>query len=306
MPKNTKSFSKPAGRTSQSQMDEAVHALQARVADRVRTARRSKGLPRRVVSEVSGVSQRYLAQLESGTGNISIGLLLRVANALDQRIDRLLGPEDPWTSETLKVADLFAEATPETRSAVHALLDANALSPSRAKRICLIGLRGAGKSTLGPLMSAEFDVPFLELNREVEAIGGMPVAELLAFYGLDGFRQLERQALEQVVQRHDRVILAAAGGIVEEPRTFDNLLKHFNTVWIKASAKEHMDRVLAQGDHRPMADNPEAMHQLTTILQGREDLYKQSQFELDTSYLSVNSAAKRLAKIIQDAGFLAS
>lgn len=287
-----------------SEADRAVENLQALVAERVRKARERKGIPRRVLSENSGVSQRYLAQLESGEGNISIGLLQRIATVLDHRIEWLVGIEDPWNSEALRVAELFRNADQNAKDAALSALGPENAEYSRGNRVCLIGLRGAGKSTLGALAAKSLGVPFLELNKEIEDIGGMPVAEIMALYGQEGFRQLELEALDQVASRPDGIILAAAGGVVADPDAFNKLLSNFNTIWLKASPQEHMARVRAQGDERPMAGNPKAMEQLMAILKSREALYSKAQVELDTSGVAERTSLKSLLSLIEENGFL--
>ncbi|MBS0126005.1 helix-turn-helix transcriptional regulator [Thetidibacter halocola] len=292
--------------TSAALIDQAVAALMARVGERVRYARERRGIPRRVLSEMSGVSPRYLAQIESGEGNISIGLLMRVAMALDYRIEWLLGEDDPWRSEVLRVAEGFRSADAETRAAVLRALSRETPESLRAQRVCLVGLRGAGKSTLGRLAGAALDVPFVELNREIETTGGMPVEEIMALYGQEGYRKLESDALDRVIATHDRMILAVAGGIVAEPATYNRLLSRFHTIWIKATAPEHMERVRAQGDERPMAGNPEAMAQLRSILTSREALYEQAHAQLDTSGETVETSLEALLRLIGARGFLGS
>lgn len=284
--------------------DAEVQELLQRVGARVRKAREIKGLPRRIISERSGVSPRYLAQLESGEGNISIGLLQRIAGALDHRIEWLVGQDDPWTSEALRIADLYRSATAEKRQKVLEALNYDVPDQLRARRVCLIGLRGAGKSTLGAISSQALHVPFLELNIEIEEHAGMPVSEIVALYGQEGYRQLESQALSRIIATHDTVILAAAGGIVAEPDTFKTLLAHFHTVWIKATPEEHMSRVRGQGDTRPMAGNPEAMEQLRSILKGREKLYARAEAQLDTSGKSLQTSVSELVDLIRAEGFL--
>lgn len=284
--------------------DAVVRALITRVGERVRKARELKGIPRRVLSEVSGVSPRYLALLEAGDGNISIGLLQRVAEALGHRIEWLVGEDDPWTSDTLRAAELFRAATADTRTRVLEMLTPVPSRDARRRRVALIGLRGAGKSTLGALAGEALDVPFLELNREIEEQSGMPVNELMAFYGQEGYRRLEAQALSRVVATHDTVILAVAGGIVAEPEVFNALLTNFHTIWIKASPGEHMARVRGQGDTRPMAGNPEAMDQLRFILTSRETLYDQASARLDTSGQTPEQSLDALLSLIRERGFL--
>ena len=289
-----------------SEVDAAVAALIVRAGERVRRARERKGIPRRVLSEKSGVSPRYLAQLESGEGNISIGLLQRVAIALDHRIEWLVGEEDPWTSDALRVADLFRSATSDVQERVLGTLSPESAENRRAGRICLIGLRGAGKSTLGALAGSALSIPFVELNRDIEEQAGMPVAEVMALYGQDGYRKLEAQAIDRIVATHDTMVLAVAGGIVAEPETYKTLLNHFHTIWLKASPEEHMSRVRAQGDERPMAGNPEAMEQLRAILHSREALYDKAMAHLDTSGRSAKASLKELLALIDERRFLIS
>ncbi|MCO6384696.1 MAG: helix-turn-helix transcriptional regulator [Vannielia sp.] len=286
------------------EMEAAVERLISRVGERVRKARELRGLPRRVVSELSGVSPRYLAQLEAGEGNISIGLLKRVAVALDHRIEWLVGEDDPWTSEAMRVADLFSASPAETRARVLDLLSPEPPARLRGQRICLIGLRGAGKSTLGAELGARLGLPFIELNREIEEQSGMPVNEVMALYGQEGYRKLEAQAVSRITATHESLILAVAGGIVAEPDTYKSLLAQFHTVWLKASPEEHMGRVRAQGDTRPMAGNPEAMEQLKSILRSREALYERAEAQLDTSGQSFEATLDALEALVRERGFL--
>ena len=284
--------------------ERAVETLLARVGERVRKAREMKGLPRRVVSETSGVSMRYLAQLEAGEGNISIGLLQRVATALDIRIEWLLGEEDPWNSETLRFAEVFRASTEEVKRQVREALTPIPPENLRASRICLVGLRGAGKSSLGALVGADLGLPFLELNSEIEDHSGMPVTELKALYGQEGYRTLEARAVDRIIATHSSVILAVAGGIVAEPATYNTVRSHFHTIWIKASPEDHMTRVRSQGDMRPMAGNPEAMEQLRAILKSRESIYRQAHGELDTSGRSLRQSGDDLIALIRERKFL--
>ena len=285
-------------------VDAAVRALIGRVGERVRKARELKGMPRRVVSELSGVSPRYLAQLEAGEGNISIGLLQRVASALDHRIEWFVSEEDPWTSEVLRVAELFRTSTGDTRKKVLEILSPWPPESLRAQRICLIGLRGAGKSTLGAMAGQVLRVPFVELNREIEEHAGMPVNEIIAFYGQEGYRTLEAQAVSRIIATYDTLILAVAGGIVAEPDTYKTLLAHFHTIWIKANPEEHMGRVLAQGDTRPMSGNPEAMEQLKAILKSRQALYEHATADIDTSNKPLQTSVNDLVALVRERGFL--
>jgi XRE family aerobic/anaerobic benzoate catabolism transcriptional regulator len=274
--------------------EESAAAFVALVGERVRKARERRGISRRKLSELSHVSLRYLAQLEGGSGNISIALLWRVSEALDHRIEWLVSADDPWTSEVAQASELFRTATRERRRQVMSILDPEGPAQLRQKRLCLIGLRGAGKSTLGKLLGAELSLPFLELNREIEDICGMPVTEVMALYGQEGYRRLERQALERIVATSDALVLAVAGGIVAEPETFAYLLRHFHTIWIKARPEEHMERVRNQGDLRPMSGNPQAMEELRSILTSREELYSRAEAMVDTSGRSLEESKREL------------
>ena len=223
--------------------------------------------------------------------------------ALDHRIEWLIGEEDPWTSDVLRVADLFRGATSRTQQAVLDLLTPETPETRRAGRVCLVGLRGAGKSTLGAMAGQILGIPFLELNSEIESQSGMPVSELMALYGQEGYRQLEAQAINRIIATHDSLILAVAGGIVAEPETYTNVLAHFHTIWVKAQPDEHMARVRAQGDERPMAGNPEAMEQLRSILTSREALYGRALAQLDTSGQTVEQSCDSLIAMIKEKGF---
>jgi len=283
--------------------EESFTRLLRVVGERVKAARARKKISRRILSEKSKVSQRYLAQLESGAGNISIGLLLRVAQALDTKMELLVAEQDPWNTELAKARSLLNSATAQQRGQVITMLEDAMLNVSKAKRVALIGLRGAGKSTLGGLVSDKLKVPFLELNDEIEKIAGIPVREIFAMYGDEGYRQLERQALEQTVSANESLVLAVAGGIVSDPETYDYLLSHFHTVWLKADPEEHMSRVIGQGDERPMAGNPDAMKDLQEILHSRERLYGRADVMVNTANSSVNDSLEQVVDAIKKNNF---
>jgi len=284
--------------------DDRLSSLLRRVGERVRKTRELKGLSRRALAEKSGLSQRYLAQLEAGEGNISIGLLQQLAGALGFRMEWFVGEDDPWTSEIVQATDLFRAATAEKRRKAMQLLTPHSPQSLRASRICLIGLRGAGKSTLGAMVGRMLETPFVELSREMEDHSGIPANEIMAMYGQEGYRMLEAQALGRIIATHETVLLAVAGGLVSEPDTYKTLLSNFHTVWIQASAEEHMARVLAQGDTRPMADNPEAMKQLQAILHTRAALYTQAEAKLDTRNKPPRESADELTALIREQGWL--
>lgn len=282
--------------------DDSADPLLQRVGRIVRAARTTRGMPRRILSEASGVSPRYLAQIESGQGNISLTLLQRVAQALDLRVADLVS--EPQGEEERRLVALFRLADRPTRESVIHRLEVAADLPDRAQRICLIGLRGAGKSTLGRRAAEALGIPFLELNDVIETQGGMPVAEIMALYGAEGYRQLEAEAVRRVAARNDRLILAVAGGIVGEAQTYSTLLARYNTIWLKASADEHMARVRAQGDMRPMEGQPQAMDQLRALLEARTEDYSRADAQLDTSGKTEDQSLKAMLKLIRDRGFL--
>jgi XRE family aerobic/anaerobic benzoate catabolism transcriptional regulator len=292
--------------TSPKPIPDASLPLIERLAARVRAARTAQGLPRRLLSERSGVSPRYLAQLEAGEGNISVLLLSRVAAALNVRIEELLSDAGPMEDDVARVATLYRTASAPVQGRVRALLAPDNPLAQRAQRICLIGLRGAGKSTLGAAAARKLKVPFVELNAEIERAVEMPLDEIMALYGPDGYRTLEAEAVNRVLQSHDKMILAVAGGIVAAPVTFSQVLERFHTVWIRTSAAEHMARVRAQGDLRPMQGNPVAMDQLKHFLAQRTPQYEQALAQVNTSGKPVQSSVNDLLAVIAKHRFLES
>ncbi len=274
--------------------------------ERVREARARRGMTRKILAKDSEVSERYLAQLEGGEGNISILLLRQIAQALDLRLETLImeGPEPPV--ELLHTTELLRRLGPgEIRRAHQILLqqfsgdssaaDANA----RRSRIALIGLRGAGKSTLGAKLAARLSVPFIELDRVIERESGVPLSVIFDLYGQSGFRRLERQCLEQILERHPRFVLSTGGSLVSEHATFERLLAACFTVWLRATPEDHMQRVIAQGDMRPMAENRESMADLRRILSVREPMYNEADIAVDTSGRSVGESLDALLKAVQ-------
>lgn len=275
-----------------------------RLAARVRAARTAQGLPRRTLSERSGVSPRYLAQLEAAEGNISVVLLDRVAQALGIPIEDLLREDEPMDSDVTRIAQLYEQAPVSVQGRVRSILAPSNPKAMRAHRICLIGLRGAGKSTLGRTAAEKLRIPFLELNKVVEETAGMPVGEVMALYGPDGYRKLEARALETIVAQHDKLILAVAGGIVSDSDTFSQVLERFHTVWVRTSPAEHMARVRAQGDLRPMEGNPDAMDQLKDLLNDRRTEYERALVQIDTANKPVQSSVNDLLAAIAKHRFL--
>jgi XRE family transcriptional regulator, aerobic/anaerobic benzoate catabolism transcriptional regulator len=267
---------------------------------RVRTMRALRGMSRKLLAKVSGISERYIAQLESGKGNVSIVLLRRVANAMGAHLEDLIPSSDPAPDWPV-IRDLLRKASPGQIAQAKDALAGHAASTHRAIfcGIALIGLRGAGKSTLGKILAKKIGWNFVELNKEIEAQNGLSVAEIIALYGQEGFRRMEQAALQSLLSRKERMVLATGGGIVSEPLTFDLILSSFYTVWLKAEPEEHMGRVRRQGDLRPMADDRSAMAELRNILLSREPLYSRAAAVVDTAGLSVDAAAARLIDTVR-------
>jgi XRE family aerobic/anaerobic benzoate catabolism transcriptional regulator len=251
--------------------------------ERVRTLRARRGMTRRLLAQHSGVSERYIAQMESGRGNASILLLRAIAAALDVAPAMLLAPQ---TDDGALLQSMVARLTPVQQREARALLTQRfgvAAAQTRRGRVALIGLRGAGKSTLGAMLAAHRGTPFYELDREIERAAGLTIGEIVELHGQPGYRRLERGVLEQLLSANTEMVIAAGGSIVAEPTTFELLLSQCLVVWIKAAPEVHMKRVIDQGDLRPMADSRAAMADLRAILASREALYAQADVSMDTS-----------------------
>jgi len=268
---------------------------------RVRQLRNVRGTTRKIVARESDVSERHLAQLEAGEGNVSIVLLRRIASALNVSLVELFAPEVDGPAEK-QMIQRFLERLPNHRleDVVFRLMrDFSPGEKLRRKRIALIGLRGAGKSTLGSKLALEMQVPFIELDGEIEKDTGMPLGEIFSLYGQSGYRAIERRTLERLLNENERAVLSVGGGVVSEKETFDCLLSHCYTVWIKAQPEEYMRRVMAQGDFRAMAGNDHAMEDLRRILEAREPLYRQADMELDTSGSTAEESFSKLKTTLQ-------
>jgi XRE family aerobic/anaerobic benzoate catabolism transcriptional regulator len=253
----------------------AEAAYLSRLGERVRAWRTDHGMTRRMLSAASGVSERYLAQLESGQGNMSVLLLRKVSRAMGLPVEQLVREEE---------------------------------RPARAQRIALIGLRGAGKSTLGKRLAEALDVPFIELDREVEKEAGARLGEVFAMYGQDAFRRFERRALERVLAQQERAVIAAGGSLVTDPGTYELLLERCLCVWLKASPEEHMSRVIAQGDMRPFVgkapapgkgqNRSPALQEIRKLLADRDSLYGRADATVDTSGKSARQSLSEIRKVI--------
>jgi XRE family aerobic/anaerobic benzoate catabolism transcriptional regulator len=268
---------------------------------RVRELRNRRGLTRKQVSQEADVSERHLAQLEAGEGNISVVLLQRVAEALDAPIANLFAPQAEEPTEK-RLIQRFLERLPQHRleDVVSRLTrDFGHEEKARRMRIALIGMRGAGKSTLGAKLAAETHHRFVELDHEIEKDTGMPLGEIFSLYGQSGFRAIEKRTLEKVLKENEQAVISVGGGVVSEKETFDYLLSRCYTVWIKAQPEEHMSRVMAQGDFRPMAANDQAMEDLRRILEAREPVYGKADLVLDTSGSSVEESFAKLKAALQ-------
>ena len=258
--------------------------------DNIRAARARRGMARKVLALHSGVSERFLAQLETGSGNASALILRQVARALDVEPVELIRTEAADPPNLVHTIEFLRRLeTSDLAKARDLLIDrfGNQDAKARHARIALVGLRGAGKSTIGTLLAKEMNVPFLELDRLIEKSSGVSLSVIFDLYGQSGFRRLEHRCLEEVLQNYPRFVLATSGGLVSEPGTYDRLLTTCFTIWLTAQPEDHMSRVLAQGDMRPMAHNTEAMSDLKRIIAERNRLYDQADLTLNTSSLSI-------------------
>jgi len=269
----------------------------------VRRARAKRGMTRRHLAQASHTSERYLAQIESGTGNPSVTVLRAIAQALDISAANLLGEPAAHSGARAALLDLVARLPEQSLAELTQLIEARLLPPERAdraRRIALIGLRGAGKSTLGRMLARHLGCPFIELDRVVEQDYGASIPDMIEIAGTATFRRHERAALAHVIAQHDAAVITTAGGIVSDRENYALLLRRSHTIWIKARPEEHMSRVMAQGDFRPMAQNREAMADLVAILEARGSDYARAQAQLDTSSETVEQSFAKLLRISSD------
>lgn len=267
--------------------------------ERIRGERARRGMSRKLLADHAGISERYLTQLESGKGNVSIVLLRHVAAALNLPLSRLL--EDvPPSPELELVRQFLSRLTPAQLEEVYASLTAAEASVSRAQRIALVGLRGAGKTTLGARAAEALQFPFFELDREIERISGTPLGAILELYGQQAYRRYELQALQELLAAQPRFVVATGGSLVSEPATYELLLRSCFTVWVRTTPEEHMRRVLAQGDLRPMAGSQQAMDDLRRILEERTQLYGRADLVLDTTGVKPEKSVRELLKAIPE------
>jgi len=281
---------------------EAKNPLLAALGDRVRNLRAQRGLTRKAVAVAADVSERHLANLEYGIGNASILVLQQVAGALHCSLAELVGDITTSSPEWLLIRELLENRSEadlrRVRMALGELLGTASVDSARHRRIALVGLRGAGKSTLGQMLADHLDVPFVELSREIEKLAGCSVREIHDLYGTNAYRRYERRALEEAIQIYGEVVIATPGGIVSDPATFNELLAHCTTVWLQAAPEEHMGRVAAQGDMRPMAASKEAMDDLRRILDGRAAFYSKADLRVDTGSKTLQQAFEALRSAV--------
>jgi XRE family aerobic/anaerobic benzoate catabolism transcriptional regulator len=266
--------------------------------ERVRGERLRRGMSRKLLAQHAGISERYLTQLESGKGNVSLLLLRHVTAALGLPLGRLLEDAPPSPEMTLLrqfLARLSAEQLSEAYASLTALFATDA-GRSRGRRIALVGLRGAGKTTLGHAVAEKLQVPFFELDRDVERLAGTTLGAILELYGQQAYRRYEMQALQELLAAHPAFVVATGGSLVSESATYELLLRSCYTVWVKTSPEEHMQRVLAQGDLRPMAGSQRAMDDLRRILDERSELYGRADLAIDTTGRTVEQSVRELLK----------
>ena len=257
-----------------------------RLGERVRTLRTQRGMTRKALAQHAKVSERYLAQLEAGLGNGSIVLLRRIARAIGLPVTQLVHEGSDPALDLVLLSQFLERLPPPALAQARTMLMKHFSESSggeRHQRIALIGLRGSGKSTLGRLLAERLGVPFIELDREIEKRSGTTLSEIFDMFGQETFRRAEREALDDVLRQHLDFVIATSGSIVTEPGTLELLLTSCFTVWVRAEPEEHMKRVMAQGDMRPMANSARAMEDLISILKSREPLYAKAEFVLSTT-----------------------
>ena len=276
--------------------------------DRVRALRARRGMTRKAVALAADVSERHLANLEYGVGNASILVLLQVTGALQCSLAELIGDVTTSSPEWLMIRELLEgrddAALRRARVAIGELLGTGAAhrqeGAPRSPRVALVGLRGAGKSTLGQMLADDLGFAFVELSREIEKFAGCSVAEIQALYGQNAYRRYERRALEEAIQIHTEAVIATPGGLVSDPANFNLMLGHCTTVWLRAKPEDHMKRVIDQGDLRPMGSSKEAMDDLKGILAGRAAFYSKADLTIDTSAQALAATFQVLRSLVRD------
>ena len=283
---------------------EAKNPFLVALGERVRALRSRRGMTRKAVALAADVSERHLANLEYGVGNASILILLQVAGALQCSLAELVGDVTTSSPEWLLIRELLEHrddaALRRARVAIGELFGTGGGNARRSPRVALVGLRGAGKSTLGRMLADDLGFPFVELSLEIEKFAGCSVAEIQALYGQNAYRRYERRALEEAIQIHSEAVIASPGGLVSDAATFNLMLAHCTTVWLQAKPEDHMNRVIEQGDLRPMATSKEAMEDLKGILAGRAAFYSKADLNLDTSAQPLASTFRSLRAMVRE------
>jgi XRE family aerobic/anaerobic benzoate catabolism transcriptional regulator len=284
---------------------EDKHPFLVALGERVRSLRSRRGMTRKALALAADVSERHLANLEYGLGNVSVLVLLQVAQAMQATPAELLGDVTTSSPEWLLLRELLERRDEGTlrrvRIAVGEMLGTGGTqrAAARSARIALIGLRGAGKTTLGHMLGDDLGFPFVELSREIEKFAGCSISEIQALYGQNAYRRYERRAIEEAIQIYPEAVIATPGGLVSDAASFNLVLAHCTTVWLQADPEDHMRRVVAQGDMRPMAGNKEAMDDLKRILSGRAAFYSKADFRLDTSALPLQETFLALRGLVR-------
>lgn len=281
--------------TAEAQDDANLEQYISGIGDRIRAMRTSRGMIRKDLSRQSGVSERYIAQVETGKANISIAMLWKIAHSMGVRIPELFPDCDLRSGNAPLLTFLSRLDQDQQETALELLKRRFSKSNQQIRGVALIGLRGAGKSSLGRMLADEFGVRFVQVSELIEKYAQMSTGELIALGGQKAYRRMEKQALEEALEIDSNIVLETGGSLVTQSDTFKLLLDSYYTVWVKALPEEHMNRVLAQGDLRPMADNDEAMEDLKLILKEREAGYSQADYILDTSQRSLLECARELA-----------
>ena len=275
--------------------------LLAGVGARVRALREAHGLTQKGLAEKSGVSARFLAQLEAGDGNISLERFDQVARALGSSPAALLDPrapsggDDERARQRAAILDLLDRRGAAELNEVRRWIEAR-FARRTAPTIALLGLRGAGKSTIGPKLATQLGLRFVELDQAVETAAGLSLSEIFQMHGESYYRRLERETLTALLADGDGMVLATGGGIVNDKETYKLLRRRAITVWLKARPEDHWNRVVQQGDQRPMAQHPHAMSELRALLAARERLYAEAEHIIDTSRTDIDGAVERLAE----------
>ncbi|MCC5858095.1 MAG: helix-turn-helix transcriptional regulator [Ectothiorhodospiraceae bacterium] len=268
------------------------------LSERVKRLRARRGMTRKDLSRHSGISERYLAQLEYGKANPSLVLLFRIVHAMGISLQQLLYDEEPQSPDHQALLEFIQRLTPEEQSrALSVLMSHFSGQQNGYSGIALIGLRGGGKTTLGRRLAETFDVPFVRLREIIEKLAGIEVGELFSLGGQKAYRRLERRAVDYAREHYPGGVIEATGGIVAELDTFKALRSAFYTVWVRADPEDHMNRVIRQGDLRPMEGNESAMDDLRRILAEREPFYRSANHAIHTSGRTVEACVAELATV---------